>query len=646
MNKKELSIRKGKPYPLGAYAVDGGVNFATVVYHRNDCGLIIYERKNPEEFIKIPFEEKYFVGNICCIFIEHMKPSQCYYNLYRKDECFPDAYAKEIVGTKEFGKITDASGCTKKARIPNHAFDWQQDEPLRIPYEDCLFYCTHVRGFTKNKKSGIRHKGTFQGIIEKIPYLKELGVRNLELQPVYEFAEWEEDIECDTLDYVLAHYKDKPKQLPMSRTLADDQAALQEKQEVAGKLNYWGYKNAFYFAPKAAYAASAYPVEEFKRLVRECHQNGIEVILQFYFPDECKQGYILEVLKYWVLEYHIDGFHLMGNHIPLTLIATEPLFGNTKLIYYDFPYDEIYHNTEIPGYRNMANANDSYMIDARRYLKGDDNMLHAMTKHMIFNAKRHGELRYITNYYGFTLMDLVSYDYKHNEANGEDNRDGNDYNFSWNCGMEGPTRKGTILKLRKKQMKNALTMTVLSQGTPFLMAGDEDCNTQLGNNNPYCQDNEIGWKDWNLGKQAKEQLSFVKELIQFRMKHSVFRKKDTETGVVIPGAYPEISFHSEDAFSLNTANYNRHMAIMYEGEYGNRKGLKDQDIYIVYNMHWVSHRFALPKPKKGYQWKLIMDTAHEDSFAVSEWKSEYTLTEERSIQILVSEAVTEKEKLK
>lgn len=645
MIKHELTLKKGAPYPLGATVMKGGINFAAVIYDRKDCGLILYDRKNPEDFIKIPFEETYFAGNICCVFIEHMKPSQCYYNFYRGDQCFLDAYAKEVVGTKSFGRPMETKVCVPRAGLPCGSFDWEGDEPLRIPYEESLFYCAHVRGFTKNKKSGVKHKGTFLGLVEKLPYLTELGIRNLELQPIYEFAEWEEEIPLNTMEYALAHYKDKPDDSAAFEDGADQKsAALQKQQRSKGHVNYWGYKTACYFAPKTAYAAGAHPVEECKTLIRECHKNGIEVILQFYFPDECKQGYILEILKYWVLEYHIDGFHLMGNRIPLTLLATEPLFGNTKLIYYHFPYDEIYYGSEVPGYRNMANANDSFMADARKYLKGDENMLNCMMQHMCSDSKKHGSLHYITNYYGFTLADLVSYDRKHNEANGEDNRDGTDYNFSWNCGIEGPTRKNLVIKLRKKQMKNAMAIVMLSQGTPFLTAGDEDCNTQLGNNNPYCQDNEIGWKDWSKSKWAKEQFAFLKQLIRFRMEHAAFHKNDTDMGSMIPGTYPEISFHSEEAFSINCANYNRHMGILYAGAYGDRKGRKDQDIYIVFNMHWISHRFALPKLKKGYQWQLVMDTAAEDSFSVSECREDYTVAEGRSIQILVSEPVPAKSK--
>ncbi len=625
-----LSIKKGCPYPLGASVRDGGVNFAAVSYEHDDCGWILYNRKNEEEVIKIPFEETYFVGNICCVFVENIPTDRYEYLLYHKDSYYADPYAKEMIGTETFGVKPGEKTRGIRSGIPAAEFDWERDEPLRIPYEESVFYCMHARGFTQNKKSGVKNKGTFLGIVEKLPYLKELGIRNLELQPIYEFAEWENETQqsdrTKTMQYALEHCFDKPD--------TEDVAAQETR------INYWGYKKACYFAPKAAYARKGKAIEDCKTLIKECHKNGIEVILQFYFPEDCKPGYILEVLRYWVLEYHVDGFHLMGTKIPLTLLATEPLFGNTKLIYYDFPYDEIYRPSEVPGYRNLASANDTFMTDARKYLKGDENMLNRMVQYVSNNSLKHGDMRYVTNYYGFTLADLVSYDRKHNEANGEENRDGTDFNYSWNCGVEGVSKKTAIKKLRKKQMKNAFALVALSQGTPFMMAGDEDCNTQFGNNNPYCQDNEIGWKDWANHATAKEQYAFVKEMLAFRRNHAVFRKKGIAyTGDPLSCGFPEISFHCEDAFKMNSAGYNRHMAVLYAGAYGDRKWVTDNDIYVVYNMHWVSHRFALPKLKKGYQWRMVMDTDADNSFAVSQIKEEYTLAEGRSIQILVSEKI-------
>lgn len=635
----EIEHKKGVPYPLGATIMEDRINFAAVMHTQNECGVILYDSKSGNE-CRIPFRREDRIGNICCLSVAR-RPSVSYeYNFYDGDEIITDTYAKQILGNENWGgaQADDGSGqpAEKRGRrkpqlragIPETEFDWQEDAPLRIPYEDSVFYCTHVRGFTKSPNSGVKKKGTFAGVIEKIPYLKELGVKNIEFMPLYEFSEtfWQENT---TMQYAVRHYMDKPG--------AED-----------ARINYWGYCSAYYFSPKASYAASRDCVNELKLMVRELHKNGIEVICQFYFPDSCKQGHILEVIKYWVLEYHIDGIHLMGSGIPATLLATEPLLTNTKLIYYGFPYEQIYAGSELPEYRNLAAATDAFMTDARRYLKSDGDMLQTMMRHFVGNPAKNGILHYITNYYGFTLYDLVSYERKHNEANGEDNRDGSDYNYSWNCGAEGLSRKLSVVGLRMRQMRNAMTMVALSQGTPFLMAGDEDCNTQKGNNNPYCQDNAIGWKDWNHGVSADRQRDFVRKLLAFREKHAVFRKKGECSYVDrLSCGYPEISFHSDEAYRMKSEKDNRHMGLMYAGTYGNQKGEKDDDIYVAYNMHWTEHRFALPKLKKGYAWRLVMDTAFEESFDVDEWKPDgYTTAQGRSIQVLVGMKAEEKQEEK
>ncbi|MCM1538923.1 MAG: alpha-amylase family glycosyl hydrolase [bacterium] len=634
--RHEIEHRKGVPYPLGATIIEDRINFAAVMHTQNECGVILYDSKSGNE-CRIPFRREDRIGNICCLSIARNPNISYEYHFYDGDEVRMDAYARRIIGSERWGAagIERAGGgpaetyaVTKprfRAGILEENFDWQEDAPLRTPYEDSVFYCTHVRGFTKAPGSGVKKKGTFAGVIEKIPYLKELGVKNMEFMPLYEFSETEWQEKDDTMQYAVSHYMDKP-------------------GGAEARINYWGYCDAYYFAPKASYAASGDCVNELKLMIRELHKNGIEVICQFYFPDSCKQGYILEVLKYWVLEYHIDGVHLMGNDIPVTLLATEPLFSNTKLIYYGFPYEQIYKGNEIPEYRNLAAATDCFLTDARRYLKSDSDTLQTMMWHFVTNPAKNGVLHYITNYYGFTLYDLVSYEHKHNEANGEDNRDGSDQNYSWNCGVEGMSRKSAIVKLRMRQMRNAMAMVVLSQGTPFLMAGDEDCNTQKGNNNPYCQDNAVGWKDWNSGAWVERQRDFMRKLLAFRAAHPVFRKKGECSYVDrLSCGYPEISFHSEEAYRFHAESSHRHIGLMYAGAYGNQKGGQDADVYVAYNMHWTEQRFALPKLRKGYVWKLVMDTALDDSFGVNEWKTDgHTTAQGRSIQVLVGMRSEEK----
>lgn len=592
---EENRIRKGNPYPLGATVVNNGINFSTVDMKKSGSGILLYPKDRTQKPIQIPFHKKSKIGNISCLQVRDITPDEYEYCFYNEDGVYVDPYAKRIIGNEVWGIKEEPE---LHAGFQNKEFDWEKTGPLHISYADSVMYCLHVRGFTKHKSSKVEHKGTFKGIIEKIPYLKELGINSIELMPAYEFEEYQvEDPQKHTMEYATAHLGDE----------------IQEKETV--QLNYWGYKNAFYFAPKASYAAGTDPCREFKEMVRELHKNGIEVIMQFYFPDNCKQGYILEVLKYWILEYMIDGIHLKGNRIPITLLATEPLFANTKLMYSDFPQDEIYPDHEMPVYKHLAFYRDEFMYDMRKYLKSDADMLKSLQFHMKNNPQKIASIHYISNYYGFTLADLVSYDRKHNEENGENNQDGNDYNYSWNCGIEGPSRRKAITLLRKKQMKNALMLVFFAQGTPLIMSGDEFCNSQKGNNNPYCQDNEISWLNWSQlqTEMGKSIFTFTKELIKLRKNHPILRREDEMRLMDTIGCgYPDLSYHSEEAWRAHLENYNRHLAFMYCGKYEKvNHQMEDDFFYVACNMYWEKIHFALPSLPAGYEWIPCMTS--EDS---------------------------------
>lgn len=344
-------------------------------------------------------------------------------------------------------------------------------------------------------------------------------------------------------------------------------------------------------------------------MVKELHKNGIEVIMQFYFEKE-NPGFILEVLKYWRIEYHVDGFHLKGDPIPLALLATEALLKDTKLFYYSFPYEELYTDVMQPSYRHLASYRDDFMYDMRRYLKGDENMLPAVLGHLRHNSDNHGVVQYVTNYYGFTLADLVSYERKHNQANGEENRDGNEYNYSWNCGVEGASRKKSVTALRRQQMRNAFNLLFLSQASPLFLAGDEFGNSQKGNNNPYCLDNEISWLNWNGLEKNKDWFEYVKSLIAFRKAHPVLQGiRPLHLMDTLACGYPDVSYHGSQAWRPELENYNRHVGIMYCGAYG-KKNRKEEDnsIFIAYNMHWQKRKLALPKLTKGKNWYVLSTT--------------------------------------
>lgn len=612
-----------KPYPLGVTTEFGYTYFSVVINKGKDCGIILYDKRKGKE-TRIPFEKQNKYGSIYSMAIKDLDIKRYAYNFYNGEEVFTDPYAKVIHGHSKWGKEEPLL----KGGFLNTDYQWEEDRPLRIPYEDSILYCLNVRAFTKHKSSGVAHKGTFRGIIEKIPHLKELGITAIELMPAYEFDEINKQEE----------------RIAVTMEKAKQNCLLPTQPDTPEKYNCWGYKEAYYFAPKAAFSADGDPAAEFKDMVKALHENGIEIIMQFYFPDTVKQGLILDAIRYWVLEYHIDGVHLKGNGLPLMGLATEPLLTDTKLFYYDFPYEQIYGEDEVPEYRNLASYKDDYMYAVRRFLKGDDSMVGTFLELQRRNPSKYGVVNYMTNYYGFTLTDMVSYDKKHNDANGEQNMDGNDYNATWNCGVEGATRRKNILELRKRQMKNALAMLFLSQGTPLIYSGDELGNTRHGNNNPYCQDNDTGWVKWHMTESGKAVFAFLKELITLRKTHPILHKPE-ELKVIdyIGCGYPDLSYHGEEAWRPDLNLYSRVAGVMYCGCYAKKERNKDDDFfYVAYNMHWLPHTFGLPKLPKGMKWCLAADTGNHDCTVMTKELAEAPEEQQnvevgaRTVQIYIS----------
>jgi glycogen operon protein len=617
---RKFKINNGQPYPLGATVKENGINFSMVNSSNDECGIIFY-KKGVEQKERILFDQKHRIGNICCVLVEGIAMTDYEYNFFIGDRVFVDPYAKKIVGNEKW-RAGEFKRPHLRGGFDRDTFDWQGTSTLHIPYSESIMYCLNVRSYTKHSSSKVKKKGTFEGLMEKIPYLKELGINSVELMPAYEFEECEWDsqdtiLKENTIEYQVEHI--------------DKELSVNTEPPKAKNINCWGYKEAFYFAPKASFSANGNACDEFRRMVREFHKNGIEVIMQFYFPENIKQGYILEIIKHWVLEYYIDGVHLKGMRIPVTLIATEPLLANTKVMCEDFYLHEIYPDTDKPGNKVLGYYRDEFMYDMRKLLKGDQNMLERLQYHMkSFNPKC-GVINYITNYYGFTLNDLVSYEKKHNEANGENNVDGTDFNFSWNCGAEGPSRKKAINKLRHKQMKNALTFVLTAQGTPLILAGDEFGNSQNGNNNCYCQDNDTGWVDWRGLTKNSDIYEYTKALIAFRKAHSILHIDESLSMLDRYGyGYPDLSYHGEEAWKAQLASYNRHMGIMYCGKDDN--GESDY-IYIAYNMHWDTHRFALPSIG-NYEGNMVLGT--DDNEAVEG----YIDVNPRSISILTGKKLS------
>ena len=603
--KKEFMVIKANAWPLGVSVCEEGMHIVAAcdqAAHRDsdEFGVIIYDRKH-KDGVRIPFPKESRVGAVYAMLLRGYHDRECRYLFYCGDRIWQDPYCKRIVNPYRYG--------AKKATLPrcmaeSSPYDWEDDRTLCHPYEDMILYALHVRGFTKHRSSGVQHKGTYLGLTEKIEYLKELGITSLLLMPSYEFDEVMDDEGADqpvSMEQAAAAYRQL---LVQSGDDARDDSA--DKQ--ARRLNYWGYRKGLYYIPKSGYAYGKDAVAEYKNMVKELHKNGIEVLMQFYFPPEVTPVEMLNVLKYWVLEYHIDGFHVMGVDLPIWMFTREPLLCDTKIL-------TLQHYTPEPGdymarTRSLGWLSDGYLYDVRRVVKGDDNLINQLLFHVRHNRPETGIINYVARWDGMRLMDMVSYDRKHNEANGEDNQDGTDYNCSWNCGVEGKCRRKYIASLRLRQMKNALSLVFLSQGTPLLYSGDEFGNTQEGNNNPYCQDNAVTWIKWNRTESGSELLEYTKMLIRLRKAHPILHSPMPLKGMdYLSCGYPDISYHGREAWQPDTSPASRSIGIMYCGYYGQTDGQRDDVLfYVGINLHWNAYYFGLPQLPKGKEWTLYAST--------------------------------------
>lgn len=585
-NEETILVSQGITTALGVTRYQEGVNFAISVEDGITCRLLLYPYGKDEPILDYTFDESKKVGDIHTIFVEHLEIQSYEYVYVLDDTIYLDPYARRIIGREEWGSMVDK--LSLRGSFDWNEFDWEGDKPLQIPYHQSILYSLHVRGFTNHESSKVKKKGTFEGIVEKIPYLKELGVNQIELMPAYEF------------DEIMPREESKM-----------EYAKFSKERQFA--INYWGYTKANYFAPKASYASDKDCVSSFKQMVKELHRHNIEVIMEFYFSEEVNPNMILDCIRYWVEEYHIDGVHVNSNVVPVTLLSCVPSLSHTKIMTEDFPINQIYKDNKIPRFKNLAQYNDGFLINNRKFLKGDLPVLSVVAECIRKNPHQYGVINYMADHNGFTLMDMVSYNEKHNEANGENNRDGLNVNYSWNCGVEGVTRKKAIVEMRKKQIKNALLLVLFSQGVPKINSGDEFGNSQLGNNNPYCQDNEISWLNWNDLKKNKEILDFTKELIQFRNMHPILHK-DKELKIMdsLSCGYPDLSYHGNRAWYPKFEEGMKHFGILYCGKYVvNEKGKEDDFIYIAYNMDWNMQEFALPSLPKNKKWRVVIDTAKE-----------------------------------
>ena len=565
---------------------------------------------------------------------------------FDKSKILLDPYAKIIGGRDVWGITPDWNDTYQhRARIAFDDFDWEEDRPLEIPPEDLIIYEMHVRSFTQHPSSGVKHPGTFAAIREKIPYLKELGVNAIELMPIFEFDEFENS----------RPYPVTGEQL----------------------LNYWGYSSVGFFAPKAGYAATGklgMQVDEFKALVKELHRNGIEVILDVVFNHTAEgnengpyisfrgidnktyymltaEGYyfnfsgcgntlncnnpivrnmVLDCLRYWASEYHIDGFRfdlasILGRDpwgAPLTnpplleSLAFDPILAKCKLIAEAWDAGGLYQVGSFPAYGRWLEWNGKYRDRIRGFLKGDGNvgeiaqaLQGSPDLYATSGRSPATSINFITAHDGFTLTDLVSYNHKHNEANGENNNDGTNDNYSWNCGVEGWTNNLGVNALRQRQIRNAISLLMVSQGSPMLLMGDEFGRSQNGNNNTYCHDNELSWLNWDLLQQNSALFRFVKNSIAFRHTHPVLRNRQHfQNHDYVGSGYADITWHGTQAWQTDWSNHIRTLAFMLCGKHALQGTVADNYIYVAMNMHWEAHWFEIPVLPADLQWHVFANT--------------------------------------
>lgn len=575
MEQYKIAEHETGAYPMGLSKVPGGVHLR-VAGEGEECRVLMFQAGDKDPVLTLSFPVELRKGDVWSMTIlgENFKGLEYCFEIDGK--LFSDPYGRRFTGRELWGDLEHAS-VILRTPIEFTDFDWEGDRLPQIPYEDSILYRLHTRGFTQHPSFKGKNRGTFDAIQEKIPYLKELGITGLELMPVNEFSE----IIMEEHGYGNPFGVDKP----------------------SGKLNYWGYTAGNYFAPKASYASGENPALELKTLVKALHKEGLELIVELFFTEKETPSLVLDAVRFWADEFHVDGIHLVGAP-PLDLLGRDPYLSRLKL----------FANSWDPAWggkiKHLGEYNDGFLTDMRRVLKGDEEQMKNLAFRTRRNPAEYGTINYMANTNGFPMMDMVSYDTRHNEGNGENNQDGNPYNYSWNCGVEGPTRRKKVMELRKKQLRNAFLLLFLSQGTPLVMAGDEFGNSQSGNNNAYCQDNEVSWLNWNLLKTNQDILEFVKAVIAFRKAHPVFHMP-VEPRIMdyLACGFPDVSYHGVKAWCPEFDNFRRQLGIFYYGEYGKRPdGKADNNFYVAYNMHWEPYEFDLPNLPKKEQWHVAFHT--------------------------------------
>lgn len=589
------TIKQGNFETLGVQKEEDAFIFTFEGEKEDDCAILFYGKEHKlSERLAVPNE--YCLGSIRSVRIEGVRENTLVYNYEINGEIITDIYAKRIIGREKWNDASRAKlGYAVYCGYETGEFDWKKDKMPEVPRSQMVMYKLHVRGFSMD--AGIRGKsrGTFHALMERIPYLKKLGITTIELMPVYEFEE-----------IVLPKVPKLPDYLNWESK--EEDLIKPEQPQISPKVNYWGYGSGNYFAVKASYSSVPQASREFKELIRELHANGMECVMEMYFEEQLNQNVILDALKYWVREYHVDGFHLLGSSLPVTAIAQALLLRRTKIFYTGFEPKllELKHS-----YPHLFVYSDEYLYPLRMML---NHMGGSLERFICQQRKQHsvqGFVNYAACNNGFTLYDLFAYTEKHNEANGEENNDGTNWNYSDNCGVEGRSGKRFVKEMRERRQLSAIAAVMLAQGVPLLMAGDEAGNSQEGNNNAYCQDNKIGWVNWQREKGYFWLQEFICKMTEFRREHPVLSLEEPmKLNDYKRKGFPDLSYHGENAWMSSFSADRQAVGMMYCGAYAVKEdGTEDDYIYIGYNFHSGVSRLALPKLPEKKNWYLVMDTA-------------------------------------
>lgn len=649
-----FKIRPGFFRMYGACVASNGVSFTINSHGATRCTLLLFKPQAPKPYARIPFPDSYRIGDTYSMLVYDIKPDEFDYAfsfdgpyepakglLFNEENVLLDPYSRAVTGQRKWGeKPEGGKDFEYRARVVKSSFDWGNIKQLEQPFEDLVIYETHVRGYTKDKSSGVSAPGTFAGLEDKIPYLKDLGINAVELMPIFEFDEMESARVVDGVQL----------------------------------YNYWGYNTVSFFAPNTSYAFNEehnHEGDELKSLIKALKENGIEVILDVVFnhtaegnemgpcfsfkgidnnvyymltPDahyynfsgcgnvmNCNhpvvRSFIIDCLRHWAIEYRVDGFRFdlasilgrdqngapMANPPILESLAFDPVLGKMKLIAEAWDAGGLYQVGSFPSWNRWAEWNGRYRDDMRSFLKGDDGMAgNAITRitgsRDLYSPESRGHkasVNFMTCHDGFTLYDLYSYNEKHNEKNGWNNTDGDNNGHSWNCGAEGETDDPNVNGLRRRLIKNAFAALLCSRGPAMFFAGDEFCNTQFGNNNAYCQDNIISWLDWSRLEKFKEIHDFVRHMIQFRKEHPILRKMTKPSSC----QFPEISVHNGTPFNASTDYKTKLIGIMYAGR--NEEDTEDDIVFYCMNAYWEPLVMQLPVLPNGKHWHVDTNTNAE-----------------------------------